>query len=267
MAIVTFDGYLASVKQRLVWMKTGTRTMIAAMHFSPFDVAGNPQGTLAIGNTANGVVPTKAVAGYPVINALAALGYLSRVEFGSSVACRFTLFDRLFAAGAYAYNANVTLTSQPGYSSRLPLIPVVLTPDYKGLAIWVEAVTAFTGSEVVTVTYMNQDGVSGRSTGAVGIGAAPTLGRCWQLPLQLGDTGVQKIEAVLGATGTAGTFNVMVLRRLWTGRVPVPNFCDVHDLLKTGMPQLFADSALYVLVAADSTALGVPELVFEIADG
>ena len=65
---------------------------------------------------------------------------------------------------------------------------------------------------------------------------------------------------------TAGAFNVLVMRPLWTaGRVRVANDCDTHDLLRTGMPVVYPTSALYLVVQADSTASGFPELVVEVA--
>jgi hypothetical protein len=264
MAITTVDGLVAAGKQRVGMVRTATRTVIAAQWFSIFDLAGSPgAGTLAIGNTANGVVPTDATAGYPPINAFGggATGYLSKVEFGSAVACRIALYDRVFACGAYAFNANTTLASQPSYSGRLP------GTDYKNLEIWVEAVTASTGNLAVNVTYTDQDGNTGATTGATGIGAVTTVGRCWQLPLAAGDSGVQAITNVTGSVASAGTFNVMVLRPLWEGRVKIANDGDVHDFLKTGMPEVYADSALYVLVAADSTSSGVNELNLQISNG
>ena len=85
MAITTLDGLIAASKQIITWAKTATRTTIAAMWFSVFDLTGNPgAGTLAGTSTANGVVPTDATAGTPTINAFSGSnkGYLSRVEFG-----------------------------------------------------------------------------------------------------------------------------------------------------------------------------------------
>lgn len=264
MAILTLDQLVAAAKQRIPWIKTTTRTTVAAGWYSLFDVAGEPgAGTLAGINTANGVVPDDTVAGYPALTAFGGgnTGYLSRVEFGSSVACRLAIFDRLFVAGAYAFNANTTLASQPTYSARVP------GGDYSGLEIWAEMVTAATGNQAVNVTYTKEDGTAGRTTGATGIGAAPAIGRCWQLPLAAGDKGVQKIEVVVGSVATVGTFNVQVLRRLWTGRVKIANDGDVHDLFKTGMPQVFDTSSLYVLVAADSTSSGIPDIAMQIANG
>ena len=189
------------------------------------------------------------------------MGYLSKVEFASSVACWIDVYDRVFACGAYAFNANTTLASVPSYAGRIP------GADYTGLQLWVEQVTAATGNQAVNVTYTNQAGTGSRTTGAVGIGAAPTVGRCWQLPLQAGDSGVQSVQTIVGSVATVGTFNVMVLRPLWSGRVTLANGGDVHDMLRTGLPQVFADSALYVQIAPDSTSTGIPEMTLEIANG
>lgn len=264
MAIATLDQYVAATKQRCPLQKTVARTTVAASWFSLFDVAGNPgAGTLAGTSTAAGVVPTDAIAGYPPINAFggAATGYVSRVEFGNTVACRIQVFDRLFVAGGYAFNAATTLAAQPSFAARVP------STIYTGLEIWVEQVTLATGNQAVNVTYTNESGTGSRTTGAVGVGAAPTVGRCWQLPLQAGDAGIQRVDVVTGTVATVGTFNVMVLRPIWTGRVRMANDGDVHDMLRTGLPQIYADSALYMMISSDGTSSGAPELEIEVASG
>jgi hypothetical protein len=263
LAITGLDDYIAAPKQRVQWGKTATRTTVATGWFSVFDVAGSPSaGTLAGSSTSAGVVPTDGTVGCPVINAFGggATGYLSKVEYGSTVACRIQLFDLLWKAGAYAFNANTNLTGQPSFSSRLP------GGDWRETEIWVEQVTAATGNQAVNVTYTDQDGNTGQTTGAVGIGAAPTVGRCWQLPFAAGDGGCQLISNVTGSVATVGTFNVLILRPLWSGRVRMANDGDVHDMLRTGLPQVYADSALFCMIAADSTSSGIPEVTFEIAN-
>lgn len=261
MAITSLDGYIASAKQRLILCKNVGRTTVAAMSFSVFDTNGVPGASaLATGNTANGIVPTDALAGYPPIAAAVATKYISKVEFASSVACRLTLYDRLFSCGAYAYNADVTLASQPSFASRVP------GTDYKGLEIWVEEVTTSTGNIAVNVDYLDQDGNAG-NTGAVGVGAAAIAGRCWRLSLASGDSGVSQITRVRGSVASAGTFNVNVLRRLWEGVVTAAGLGGIHDLMQTGLPQIYADSALYMLVTAASTSSGLPSVVIEVADG
>lgn len=263
MAIASFDQAIAAAKQYLSVAKTAVRPSIAASWFSVFDLAGNPgAGVLAGTSKTAGVVPTAATAGCPTINAFgaSALGYLWQLEYGCSVACRLKLFDMVFKAGAYAFNAAQALTGQPSYASRMP------GGSYSDTQIWIEAVTAFTGNLTVTITYTNQSGVTGR-TATLAMGTALTVGRLMQVPLQAGDTGVQEITNVAGTVATAGTFNVLVLRPLWSGRCRTANDGDVHDFTKTGMPQVFADSALFLAVAADSTSTGIPEIELVIANG
>lgn len=263
MAIASFDQAIAAAKQYLSVAKTAVRPSIAASWFSVFDLAGNPgAGVLAGTSTAAGVVPTDATAGCPTIGAFgaSALGYLWQLDYGCSVACRLKLFDMVFKAGAYAFNAAQALTGQPSYASRMP------GGSYSDTQIWIEAVTAFTGNLTVTITYTNQSGVTGR-TATLATGTALTVGRLMQVPLQAGDTGVLAITNVAGTVATAGTFNVLVLRPLWSGRCRTANDGDVHDFTKTGMPQVFADSALFLAVAADSTSTGIPEIELVVANG
>jgi hypothetical protein len=59
----------------------------------------------------------------------------------------------------------------------------------------------------------------------------------------------------------------MILRPLWFGRVISANGGDVHDLLKTGFPRIYEDSALYMALYADSTAVGLPDVSMQIAMG
>lgn len=259
MTIATLDQYLGAPKQPITWMKTGTRTLVAAMPYSVFDVAGNPgEGTLNVGNTANGLVHTSATAGYPLLKSFGgAPGYIGRVDYSSSVPCRLFLYDRLFVAGAYAYNANVTLASQPSFAARVP------DGNYNGLELWVEGVTAITGNLSVRVTYLDQDGNAG-DTGVVATAVAPPVGRCVQLRLAAGDSGIRQINSVVASVSTAGTFNLMVLRPLGMFRIPTANNGAFADILATGTPRIYDDSALYVLIAADSTAVGLPMLHIQV---
>lgn len=261
MAITTLDGVIAAVKRRVVYQKTASRTAVANIPFSVFDLAGNPgAGTLAVGNTANGVVPTDAVAGYPTIVTPAANLYLNRIQARSSVAAWLDLYDCLFSAGAYAFNANVTLASQPSYAARVP------NSDFSGLELWLEAVTAFTGNQSIRVQYLDQGGAAG-DTGTIATGVAPIAGRMFQMPLAAGDSGLQRVDVVTSSVSTVGTFNVHVMRWLWGCRINGANQGVVANLLQTGLPQIFGDSALRLVVTPDSTATGLPSVRAETADG
>lgn len=264
MAITTVDGLVAALRQVIAFNKTASRTSIAAIPFTIYDLAGTPgAGSLSVGNTANGIVPTDATTGAPVIDAFSGvnIGYIAKVDFSNTVASRLIVYDRLFSAGTYAFNAAQTLASQPSYAGRLP------NTNYKGLELWVEVVTAFTGNMSIAVTYTNQDGVTARTTGTIATGVAPTLGRMIRLNLQAGDTGIQKIESITATVATVGTFNVHVMRKLWSGRVKFANDGDVHEFTKTNLPQVYTDSSLFYVVNADSTSTGLPTIDIDIVNG
>jgi hypothetical protein len=275
MAIATLDQYIASVKQRIPIVKTANRTSVALIPFSVFDLAGNPgAGTLAGSSTSAGVVPTDATAGCPTINFSSGVGYLSKVEYYSTVLSRLYLYDMLWKAGAYAFTAGTTsLSLQPAISSRCPDYPGSGIVFGGGNEIWIEVTTAFvTGTAwQVQVTYTNSAGTTGRTSiiSSALAAAALTQGKMFQMALQAGDSGVQKIESVIVTNGgtamTAGNFNVLILRSLWSNRIKIANDAGISDMLSTGMPIVYQDSALILLVTADSTSTGLPDLVLEIA--
>jgi hypothetical protein len=275
MPITSYNDYLNAGKQRLQIVKTATRTSVALIPFTVFDLAGQPgAGTLAGSSTTNGVKPDDATAGFPVINFSSGNSYISKIEYYSSVLCRLMLYDVLFKAGTYAYNSGTTsLSSQPAISSRCP--------DYtggstfgNGCEIWVEVSTAFSTGTAwqIQVTYTNSAGTSGRTSiiSAVQNAAALTLGKMFQIALQAGDTGVQKIESVIATNGgtamTAGAVNVLIMRPLWFNRVAIANGGGINNLLDTGMIQIYNDSALYLIVQPDSTSTGLPYVTIEIAN-
>lgn len=276
MAIANENDYIGSSKQRLQVVKTAARTTVALIPFSMFDLAGQPgAGVIAGTSTAAGVVPTDATAGCPVINFTSGVGYLSKVEYYNTVASRLEIADMLFKAGAYAFTAGTTsLSSQPAISQRCPDYPGSGNAFGVGNEIWIEVSTAFvTGTAwQVQITYTNAAGTTGRTSiiSAAFGAAALTLGKMFQMALQSGDSGVQKIESVIVTNGgtamTAGNFNVLMLRPLWFNRVTIANGGDINDLFKTGLPIVYTDSALIILVTADSTSTGLPDIILEIAN-
>ena len=260
MTIASLDDYIASVKTYpIFWKSAGKGTNVFAP-FTVFDLAGMPStGTLAVGNTANGLVPTCAENGFPMMPTLSNTGYLSRVIYSNICLCNIAIYDKLFHCGAYSFNANVTLSAQPSYSGRVP------GANYAGLELWFECVTAFTGTPSIQINYLDQDGNTG-DTGVIALPLAMPQGRMFRMPLAAGDTGIQQITQVRGTIATVGTFNMCVMRPLWQGRIGGAYEVKVDDLLKTGLPQVYSTSALYVVVTADSTNTQTPYFQLEIAD-
>lgn len=264
MAITSLDALIAAAKQRILVSKTASATSVALMPQSVFAQAGNPgAGTLAGASTTTGTVPTDATAGCPTVNAFGggSTGYISRLEFNNTVACRIQLYDMLWKGGAYAFNVSTSGNSPTSYSSRVPG-----GTDYTGLELWYEQVTAGTLVQNVAVTYNDQGGTS-RSTGTIAAPAAMILGRMFQIPLLAGTVGIQGVTGVVGTVASAGTFNLLVMRPLGEARIRVANDGVIQDMLATGMPIVFADSAFVLIVTADSTATGLPECVIDVANG
>jgi hypothetical protein len=88
-----------------------------------------------------------------------------------------------------------------------------------------------------------------------------------QVPLASGDTGIQKIESVTATGPSAGTFNLLILRPLWTARIAITNGGGAYGPDQTDMPILFATSALIVQSAPDSSVMGINELRLSVING
>ena len=257
--------------------KLASRVSLPLIYFSVFDLAGQPgAGVLAGTSTANGVVPTDATLGAPIIDFTTGVGYLSRVSFNSSVASRLFIYDMLFKAGAYVFTGGTTsLSSQPVISQRCPDFPGSGVVFGNGNQIWIEVSTAFlTGTNwQVRVTYTNSAGTTGRTSiiSTAQAAATLTIGRMFQLSLEAGDSGVQRIESVIVTNGvtamTAGAFNVLILRSIWDNRVPTANNGNVDTFLQTGMPIIYTDSCLINVILPDSTATGIANIFLDIASG
>jgi hypothetical protein len=267
-AITTADGYIAAPHQIIPYTKTASITTVAAQRSTQFASAGNPgAGTAAFTTAVTGIVQTDATAGFPTINAFgaSATGYLTRVAYSNSVAARLELWDCLWGINVVTTPVRtVTIAGASSYLGRCP------SGHGDGARIFLWATTAVAASAVTyTVTYTNSAGTAGRSTGASGSLASLIVSRLIELPLQAGDSGVDSIQTVVvgGTAAATGAINVVVLRPLWTGRVPLANGGDVHALDKTGMPVVYADSALLLTTIPDGTAAGIPDLNIEVANG
>lgn len=216
-------------------------------------------GGSSLGVTTSGAVPVSGDTGVPDINPLSGTSKILSVDMsGMSLVAgfRILLYDRLFHAGTYAYNAGtVSLTSQPSFGSRLP------GGSYAGTMMFVEAPSNLNGSPVVTVTYTNQSGTPGQSTS---VSVPTTAGIATPIPFASGDCGVQKIESVSmsGAT-SAGSYNVVVARPLWVGRVDALANA-LFKLDGANLPDVYQDSALACLMRSDTSSGPAYDLRIEI---
>jgi hypothetical protein len=275
MAITTGDGYIAAAKQVIEHTRTAAVTTVATTRHTVRGAAGNPgAGTLAdVTGTPSGAVVTDADSsrGYPLINAFGGgnTGYLTRVQCSNSVVGRVEIWDKIYSCAVTTAQLGtlqtLTLSTQPSLTGRIPG-----GTDYTGLRIFVEITTTMSATATtINVTYTNQSGTTGRSSTVTASLSGFTASRWVEMPLQAGDSGVQKIETIVigGATNAAGALNIIIAKRLWSARIMVANGGVEHGLDKTGMPIVFDTSALTVCTIADSTSSGQPDLSIEIANG
>ncbi len=251
MPITSLAQYMNAPKQYVRFAKTNTA--VAANWVSPFAVAGSSTGVLTMTNTNVGLVPVAGGTGYPPISSFNGLtGYITKIEFTSSAASggyapRFILFDTLFAAGSYARNANLSLSSQPSFLSRIP------DGDYSCAELWIEQNAAATGIQTVAFTYL--DGLAVTQTNTAFATAANLSTRCWRIPFTTGTVkGISKLLSVNGSVATAGTFNVLILRPLWNGGIFDINRKDTQCIDLTGMPQVYDTSALRFMIGGGSSS-------------
>lgn len=273
MAITTTDGLVAAIAsaQDTVIMKASVAATSSAWQ-SVWNSSGTPgAGALSIGNTANGLVPTDATAGAPLINAFAGAntGYLTGFDVNNSVVGTVRCYDRLFHVGSIVTTAlaTTTLSAQPSFTGRLPSS----NTNGVGLEMWLEVnVATTTGATSVTVSYTNTASTAGRTATLDTTIASHGSGRMLPFRLQAGDLGVQSIQSITigGTVNAAGSINVVILRTLAEHNVIAAALSEPRqDPFKTGMPQVYADSCLAIMIISNTTATGAVIVDIDIANG
>jgi hypothetical protein len=217
-----------------------------------FHTAGNPvAGSQAGSSPAAGVIETDATTGCPTIPSFGGLdGHIVGVTYAVSATNRSGwLYDRLWRAGTYAFNANQAVTA-----SALSRVP---GGDFKGLELWIEVTTDMVGTATVTILYEDEN--SAPRTSTTTLPAALANGRCYRA--NLAGAGISKVTNVQLTGATGGAINVAIMRRLVsclkmydqatsTGTsIPSYGFND----LQTGFVRVYEDSAL-VLVCDNATS-------------
>lgn len=217
--------------------------------------------TTSPGNTTSGVVPTQGTLGYPAINPYGAgqTGYLSKALFRSQLVGlnMLRLMDCVYKVGAFSFGANAALSAQPA-------IPAARVPngDYRTCQLWVELVTTWTGTPVFSITYLNENGVQHTTpdftfSSWYATVSNPVLNGAAQIPLAAGDYGIQEIVSVVEkGGGTAGTFNIAIMRELLTlGMELQPQAQETRwfDPLATGMVEIDQNAALHVMNQSQSS--------------
>ena len=138
--------------------------------------------------------------------------FLTQVAFNSATDFHLLVYDRLLHIGGL----NLSLTSAQTVGGTL-----TRNTGGEGNRIWLvhNGATGTGSNPNVTASYTNQDGTASRTTEAVdwnaNAGSFPSE-QITELPLQLGDTGVQAVASVTLASSITGgnDFSVVVAKPL-----------------------------------------------------
>lgn len=215
---------------------------------------GYPTGVLPSG-VKDGVLVDRNTSGYPSNLPTSASGlYLTNIK-----SCQIHLglifnalfLDTLADYGAYNFNENYTTVNPPTIpTARLQ------NGSFVGTELWLRGHSVFTGSLTIAYSYLNQDGVlknSSFNTGStIGVGASI------RLPLDSGDTGIQKLISLQGSVATVGIFSLFIAQHIteiiFESRLKSNIECN---FLNTSPIWLSDQSAITMLIISASNSWGV----------
>lgn len=259
MTITTMDGLVAALAsgQRLVLQKTSITT-VANFYYTLWNAAGIPAaGSLAIGNTTSGVIPTDATTGAPIINAFTGsnTGYLMTFDASAGQAGVLSVYDRLWHAGSFSCTtlATTTLSGQPSLS-RVP------NNDYSQLELWLEC-NAAVSATATTCSVSYQDGNNTTQTATLdSSNSINGLPANRMLPFRMANsTGIQKVNSITigGTVATTGSVNLVIQRNIIDHTSVSANVGrPKKGPFETGMPIVYADSCLALMFLATATSSG-----------
>lgn len=267
MAISDMSGVASAAAnaQQLIWSKANV-TAVAGRMCSLWSGAGAPGvGSTTLGQAATGTVPTDASTGaMPYTNAPSGQMYLLNMEAQGSGTGTVFLWDLVWTWGSGGSGWSVTTTTAQNTSS-----PTALTrPDANGADIeaWFEVLaTMGAGAATPVLSYTDQDGNTGNTTGTLGYNSAAIIGSMYQFPLATGDTGVRSIQSLTTSVSmTSGTARINLMRRLATVPITVAQVEGGKSWDRVALPKIYDDSCLMITLLPTSTTSGPLQVKLDI---
>lgn len=269
MAISSQDGLISALggAQRLQWTKANV-TAVAGRMTSLWSGAGQPGvGSTTLGQAATGAVPTDADTGFqPFTNPVSGNSYIGKVSGVSAATGHIILWDVLWVWGSGGSGWSVTTTTAQNTSS-----PAALTrPDANGAGTeaWLEVLaTMGAGAATPVLSYTDQDGNTGNTTGTMGYNSASVIGSMYQFPLAAGDTGIRSVASLTTSVSmTSGTARVIIARRI--AELPcVANTGFLYDAYDLGLPQVYDNAAIMASILPSGTASGPTSIRVDLVQG
>jgi hypothetical protein len=251
MAITTLDQLVAAFPGQLLAFTKASVASVAGAFISLWAAAGQPgAGSLAIGNTTTGVIPTDATAGaFPFSNPGGGnLSYLARAVVAAATTGTLVWYDRLWHGGSYTpANGNISTTTTTAIDRD---------STGAGAELWAEINTGLSAVALtLTVTYVNQAGTGGR-TATCAIPASAIASRMFPFVLQAGDSGIRQITNIAGNAAPTGSFNLVILRRLAELPVAAAAVATSQDYAALGLPRVYDDACIAAFMNTNTTSSG-----------
>lgn len=260
MAITTMDGLVSALgtgKDQQLFFPSATSFTGGWLNLnqavtSSFGIMAAPA---AIGSGGTAFVQSAFSTGFPKWSAGSGTqAYLGRFALSMATANTIHVYDLLYAASGFVGNSATaqTITSPASMPTR--------NSTGQGAEIWIGCSSAIGATaHNVTVQYTNQAGTSGRNTVSTAGIQSMAANRMYQVPLQSGDTGVTSVQGLTlsASSGTAGNLWVMVLDRLCSIAVPIPNVGVSADFATLGMPAIDDNACLMFSLQGTTTTSGI----------
>lgn len=259
MAITNLDQLISGFGPPYNFIKVGATTEGAGTFHSAWRLQGSPTSG-AVPPTysgGSGYIPDNNTTGaisytYPSVGSL----YLARFACGNTVVSNIFLYDRLWHCGGLSMATTGLQTVISG--GLIPARDMNGTSSGIGVEIWGEIYSAG-GATAATwsVTYTNENGVTGRRATYAHPNNAETLGQMFPFMLTTGDKGVQSIQSVTTSnTATAGNLGITLVRRIASIPTVVIGQFGVQDAISLGLPQIYSGSCLAFMYLCSTTTVG-----------
>jgi len=267
MSFASYDAIISAVtngyhQERFFAKSCAGITLAASQISSLWTGSGMPGAGVSGGTALTGRSVSSATAGAmsftnPASGDLYLTGFSVHPNFSN--AGILILYDRVMDIASIdcttTADQNITTGTLPRY------------PNGDGIQMFLEVTTTITGgsSPEITITYTDQDGNTGATSGAAVTTATPvarvphtTL--MW-LPLASGDSGVRAVTKAKysGTVHSAGAMTLVLARPITAIPVPAVNSMNERDLVLQipKLPEIEDDAALAFNFLAATTATGV----------
>lgn len=170
----------------------------------------------------------------------------------------------LFLCDRLSHQGGLSGTSLAAQTTNLPTAALTRYTSGTGVFAALEVYANIgTTQTTFTTSYTNESGTAARTSLAVTIGGTGSLerGRFFQLPLQIGDTGVRSVESVtlLASTTTTGNIGVALFKPLMM--IPIQHGQQtIHDpfySLAGAMEEVLSNACLFWLFIGGRSNTGV----------